>query len=86
MGRVMYNRLFEYLLQNSVLYEKQFVFQTFHSTENAILLLGNQFYQSFDESKFTLVMFIDPGKVFDTMDHKIPTKKFKLYGIKGCKL
>ena len=52
--RIMYNRLFKYLSENSILYQKQFGFQTSHSTERAILLLVNQLYQSFDESKFTL--------------------------------
>ena len=82
----MYNCLFEYLSENSILYEKQFVFQTSHSTEHAILLLVNQLYQSFDESKFTLGIFIDLSKAFDTVDHKILTKKLELYGIKGCNL
>ena len=52
--RIMYNRLFKYLSENSILYEKQFGFQTSHSTEHAILLLVNQLYESFDENKFTL--------------------------------
>ena len=56
--RIMYNRLFKYLSENSILYKKQFGFQTSHSTEHAILLLANQLYQSFDESKFTLGIFI----------------------------
>ena len=33
--RIMYNRLFKYLSENSILYEKQFGFQTFHRTEHA---------------------------------------------------
>ena len=78
----MYNRLFKYLSENSMLYKKQFGFQTSHSTEHAILLLVNQLYQSFDESKFTLGIFIDLSKAFDTVDHK----KFELYGIKDCNL
>ena len=82
----MCNRLFKYLSENSILYEKQFGFQTSHSTEHAILLLVNQLYQSFDESKFTLGIFIDLSKAFDTVDHKILTKKLELYGIKGCNL
>ena len=82
----MYNRLFKYLSENSILYEKQFGFQTSHSTEHAILLLVNQLHQSFDESKFTLGIFIDLSKAFDTVDHKILTKKFELNGIKGCNL
>ena len=69
-----------------MLYQEQFGFQTSHSTEHAILLLVNQLYQSFDESKFTLGIFIDLSKAFDTVDHKILTKKLELYGIKGCNL
>ena len=82
----MYNRIFKYLSENSILYEKQFGFQTSHSIEHAMLLLVNQLYQSFDENKFTLGIFIDLSKTFDTVDHKILTKKLELYGIKGCNL
>ena len=82
----MYNRLFKYLSENNILFEKQFGFQTSYSTEHTILLLVNQLYQSFDENKFTLVVFIDLSKAFDTVDHKILTKKLELYGIKGCNL
>ena len=60
--RIMYNRLFKYLSENSILYEKQFGFQTSHSTEHALLLLVNQLYQSFHGSKFTLGIFIDLSK------------------------
>ena len=84
--RIMYNRLFKYLSENGILYKKQFGFQTSHSTEHAILLLVNQLYQSFDESKFTLGMFIDLSKALDTVDHKILTKKLELFGIKDCNL
>ena len=83
---IMYNSLFKYYSENSILYEKQFGFTASHSTEHAILLLVNQLYQLFGKSKFTLGNFIDLGKAFDTVDRKILTKKLELYGIKGCKL
>ena len=54
--------------------KKQFGFQKSHSTEYAIVLLVNQLYQSLDEIKFTLGVFIDLRKAFDTADHKILTK------------
>ena len=82
----MYNRLFKYLSENSILYEKKFGFQTSHSTEHAIQLLENQLYQFFDENKLTLGIFIDLSKAFDTVDHKILTKKLELYGIKFSSL
>ena len=64
---LMYNHcLSKYFSGNSILYEKQFGFQTSHNTEHAILLLVNQLYQSFDLSKFTLVIFIDLTKAFRT--------------------
>ena len=78
----MYNRLFKYLSENSILYEKQFGFQTSHRTEHAILLLVNQLYQSFDESKFTLGIFIDLSKAFVTVGHKILTKSLSYMGLK----
>ena len=42
--RIMYNRLFKHLSENSILYKKQLGFQTSHSTGHAILLLVNQLY------------------------------------------
>ena len=79
--RIMYNRFFKYFSENSILYEKQFGFQTSHSTEHAILILVNQLYQWFNERKFTLGSFIDLSKEFDTVDYKILTKKLDLYRI-----
>ena len=84
--RIMYNRLFKYLSENSILYEKTFGFQTAHSTECAIMQLANQIYQSFDNNKFTLLIFVDLNKAFDTEDHKSYTRKLELRGIKGRKL
>ena len=44
---IMYNRLYKLLLENNILYQKQFGFENAHSTEHAILQLVNQITEAF---------------------------------------
>ena len=81
--RIMYNRLYQYLTTNNILYNKQFGFQKQHSTEHAIVQLTNEISNSFENNLLTLGVFIDLSKAFDTVDHKILISKLYHYGIKG---
>ena len=56
--RIMYNRIYKHLQENNILYPKQFGFQKFHSTNYAIAQLIDQIFNSFEENKFTLGVFI----------------------------
>ena len=82
----MYNKLYEYLTKNNVLFYKQFGFRKGHSTEHALIELVNRIYDSFDENKDKLGVFIDLSKAFDTVNHNILLKKLKLYGIENSNL
>ena len=73
-------------MKNNILYEKQFGFQTAHSTDHAIIQLVNEISKSFEENKFTLGVFIDLSKAFDTVNHKILITKLKNYGIRNKNL
>ena len=78
--RVMYNRLYQYLTTEKRLYSKQFSFQTVLLTEYAIVKLVDQIYKSFEKDNYTLGVFIDLWKAFDTVDHTILIRKLEMYG------
>ena len=60
-----------YLTDNGILYKKQFGFQDGHSTERAVVELGDRIINSFESNHYTLGVFVDLPKAFDTANHKI---------------
>ena len=85
--RIMYNKIYSHVTNNHLLYTKQFGFQKQCSTEYAILQLTKEIINSFEKNQFTLGVFIDLSKAFDTVNHKT-TKSTKLtyFGIEGTQL
>ena len=78
----MYNHLYSYLNDNNLFFQKQFGFSEGHSTNHAHIHICD----SFNQNKYTLGVFIDLSKAFDTVDHNILLKKLSLYGIKNNNL
>ena len=79
----MHKRLYSYLFNEKILYSKQFDFLSGHSTEHAIAQLADKIHESFEKDTYTLGLFIDLSKAFDTINHAILFKKLENYGIKG---
>ena len=79
----MNNRLYKFLVENNILYQKQFGFQNLHSTDHAILQLMNQLTDAFSQEKYNLGIFIDLSNAFDTVNYNILLEKLKAYGIQS---
>ena len=74
----MYNRLYKYLIENNILYSKQFGFQNSHSTDHAVVQIVDQILEPFENNKYALGVFIDLLKAFYTVDHSVILKKLEL--------
>ena len=52
--RIICNRLQKYSKDQNILYDKQFGFQTGHSTDHTIAQLLDQNYEVFEKNEYTL--------------------------------
>ena len=55
--RIMHIRLYSYIVNEKILYLKQFCIQKGHATEHAIAQLVDQIHESFENDNYTLGVF-----------------------------
>ena len=80
----MYNRIYDHVTTNSLLYEKAVWISKNNLPLNTLFLqLSIEILKSFEENKYTLGVFIDLSKAFDTVNHDILLTKLKYFGIKN---
>ena len=81
--KLMYKRLIDFIDKNQILSKHQYGFRKNRSTELAIIELVDKIAKGIDQGKYTLGIFLDLSKAFDTINHKILIKKLEHYGIRG---
>ena len=80
--RIMYNRLYEFLETDNLMYSLQFGIRQKHSTSHALIHLTDKIREQLDKGNFACGFFVDFQKVFDTVDHQILIQKLNYYGIR----
>ena len=81
--KIMYKRLLSFITTSNILTNNQYGFRENHSTYMALLNLVDQITNSLDNKQFSLGIFIDLSKAFDTLNHEILISKLNHYGIRG---
>ena len=84
--KLIHDRLIEFITQNQIISDAQHGFQRQKSTTSAVLALTDDILKSFDAKKFTIALFLDLSKAFETVNHNILIEKLEHYGIRETAL
>lgn len=81
--KLMKYRVVKYLESNSIIYDKQFGFREGYSTTDAVLEFVDSCTSSLDNKLFTIAVFLDLSKAFDTVNRDIMLNKLDNLGFRG---
>ena len=78
--KLVYEQFISFILENNILHHNQSGFRHGYSTSSAALDVKEYIVNSLKSNKFPCAVLIDLSKAFDTVDHKILSKKLFCYG------
>ena len=84
--KVTYTRLYSYLSKFSLITENQYGFRNTHSIFLPLIHLHSKITSALDNRKYTIGIFLDLAKAFDTVHHQILFRKLEYYGARGILL
>jgi len=83
MEKLMYNRLLNFLDKFNLLAHNQYGFRKNHSTFMALMDIQCNISEAMNNNHYSIGIFFDLSKAFDTVDHNILITKLNSYGIRG---
>ena len=82
----MYNRLMAFIEKFKIIYDFQFSFRNAHSTAMALISVYDQILKALQNESYSIGVYLDFSKAFDTINHDILLQKLQCYGIRGIAL
>jgi len=86
MEKIISNRLTNFLESNNLISDMQFGFRKNHSAIHPLIHFMNHLTKSSNKKLFSIAIFCDLQKAFDTVNHDILCKKLYDLGIRGVEL
>ena len=83
MERLIYDKVFDFLVRYEILFDSQYGFRNGHNTSHATLDFLKTIEESFERNEYAIGVFCDLSKAFDTLNHGVLIKKLWHYGIRG---
>ena len=81
--KLLYKRFIKFLNEKKLIFKYQFGFRESHSTGLALTEITDNIKNSIDNNGYTVGIFLDLCKAFDTVDHSTLLSKLTYYGIRG---
>ena len=81
--KIICEKVYTFLDSTNQIYVSQYGFRSGHSCENAISELVSAVLKGFQSNKYTVGVFLNLSKAFDTLEHTILLDKLHYYGIRG---
>ena len=77
--KIVSNRLIVFLEEHNLISEHQFGFRKGHSTIHPLMLFMNNLTSALNKNHFSIAIFCDLRKAFDTVNHGILLEKFNYF-------